>query len=118
MPQLHCIYDDLYTSISNSLTVTSLDTSEFNPEVWERLISSGGRKQIDFCDNQEGPEWMSEEERQVLLRPPTIGDDSVEQLKSQMSLPREPETPNTGCEQGFFQQCFNSRIFNTSKSHL
>ena len=94
-PQYHCVYDDLYTTVPNGVTVPPFDTTEFDPETWERLISNGGHERVDWVGNDAlslDPDWMTEAERQALRRPAPRTDDHEGPLRS---FPREPTTPST-----------------------
>ena len=79
------------------------DTTEFDPDVWEQLILSGGHERIDFMDNGGivglDPDWMTEDERRDLQQPPAL---RLEDLaEPPMLLPREPDTPSTVADDDF-----------------
>ncbi|KAI2505066.1 hypothetical protein MHU86_9342 [Fragilaria crotonensis] len=94
-PQYHCVYDDLFTTVPNGVTVMPFDTTEFDPETWERLISNGGHERVDWVGNDAlslDPDWMTEAELQALRQPAPRTGDHEGPLRS---FPREPTTPST-----------------------
>ena len=105
-PQFHCVYHDLFTTVPNGFTVAHFDTTEFDPETWEQLISNGGHERFDFLDNGGAvgldPDWMTEAERQALRQPPAFQLDDLNEPPT--LLPREPATPSTVADDDFLQE--------------